>query len=116
MKAAVIDSFGPAAHLEVREIPKPEIEPDQVLVEVHAAAVNPIDWKIREGMMAARYGNDFPMVLGLDASGVVVEVGVDVSGLAVGDEVYARSDNGAGKCYAEFVALNPSTVARKPAH
>ncbi|MGI9342320.1 MAG: NAD(P)-dependent alcohol dehydrogenase [Gammaproteobacteria bacterium] len=115
MKAAVIDSFGPAAHLEVRDIPKPAIDPGQVLVEVHAAAVNPIDWKIREGMMAARYGNDFPMVLGLDASGVVVEVGADVSGLAVGDEVYARSDNGAGKCYAEFVALNPSTVANKPA-
>lgn len=114
MKAAVIDAFGPASRLEIRDIPKPEITPDQILVEVHAASVNPIDWKIREGMMGARYGDDFPMVLGLDASGVVVEIGSAVSGFAVGDEVYARSDNGPGRCYAEYVALNPATVAKKP--
>jgi len=115
MKAAVIDSFGASVNLEVRELPKPGITPEQVLVEVHAASVNPIDWKIRDGLMAARYGADFPMVLGLDASGVVAEIGASVTGFAVGDEVYARSDNGPGKCYAEYVALNPSTVARKPA-
>ena len=115
MKAAVIDVFGPASHLEVREVPKPEISPEQILVEVYAASVNPIDWKIREGMMAARYGEEFPMVLGLDASGVVTEVGAAVSGFAIGDEVWARSDNGPGKCYAEYVALNPATVAQKPA-
>lgn len=115
MKAAVIDAFGPSSNLEVRDIPKPKIGPEQVLVEVHAASVNPIDWKIRDGLMAARYGEEFPMVLGLDASGVVVEVGDAVDGFAAGDEVYARSDNGPGKCYAEYVALNPATVARKPA-
>lgn len=114
MKAAVIDGFGPVSQLEIRDIPKPEISPEQILVEVHAASVNPIDWKIREGMMAARYGEEFPMVLGLDAAGIVVEVGDAVTGIAVGDEVYARSDNAAGKCYAEYVALNPATVAKKP--
>lgn len=115
MKAAVIDSFGPSSGLHIRDIPKPDITPEQILVEVHAASVNPIDWKIRDGLMAARYGKEFPMVLGLDASGVVAAVGSAVSGFVVGDEVYARSDNGTGKCYAEFVALNPATVARKPA-
>jgi NADPH:quinone reductase-like Zn-dependent oxidoreductase len=116
MKAAVIDSFGPSSALEIRDIPKPEIEAGQILVEVHAASVNPIDWKIRDGMMAARYGEEFPMVLGLDASGVVVEVGDSVSGFKPGDEIYARSDNGPGKCYAEYVALNPAhAVAPKPA-
>lgn len=114
MKAAVIDAFGPSSNLEVRDIPRPEIEPDQILVEVHAASVNPIDWKIGAGMMGDRYGSEFPMVLGLDASGVVVETGSDVTELQVGDEVFARSDNGAGKCYAEFVALNPGTVALRP--
>ncbi|MBT8443853.1 MAG: NAD(P)-dependent alcohol dehydrogenase [Gammaproteobacteria bacterium] len=114
MRAAVIDAFGPVSNLEVRDIPRPTINPGQILVEVHAASVNPIDWKIREGVMAARYGKDFPMVLGLDASGVVKEVGESVHGFSVGDEVYARSDNGPGKCYAEFVTLNPSTVAAKP--
>jgi NADPH:quinone reductase-like Zn-dependent oxidoreductase len=115
MKAAVIDAFGPSSSLEVRDIPKPEINVDQVLVEVHAASVNPIDWKIRDGLMAARYGEEFPMVLGLDASGVIAEVGDSVTDFRVGDEVYARSDNGPGKCYAEFVALNPAhAVAAKP--
>jgi len=115
MKAVVIDEFGSSSVLQVRDIPRPEIEPDQILVEVHAASVNPIDWKIRDGMMGARYGEDFPMVLGLDASGVVVKVGDEVTAFKEGDEVFARSDNGAGKCYAEYVALNPETVALKPA-
>ena len=116
MKAAVIDAFGPSSALEIRDIPTPEINADQVLVEVYAASVNPIDWKIRDGMMAARYGEEFPMVLGLDASGVVSAVGDSVTKFKAGDEVYARSDNGAGKCYAEFVALNPDhAVAIKPA-
>ncbi len=115
MKAAVIDAFGPSGNLEVRDIPIPVIGPDQVLVEVHAAGVNPIDWKIREGTMSARFGEEFPMVLGLDVSGVVVETGRAVTQLSKGDEIWARSDNGPGKCYAEYVALNPDTVARKPA-
>ena len=115
MKAAVIDEFGPSAALQIRDIPKPSIESGQILVEVYAASVNPIDWKIGAGLMGDRYGDEFPMVLGLDASGIVVEVGTQVTEFAVGDEVYARSDNGAGKCYAEYVALNPRTVAAKPA-
>lgn len=115
MKAAVIDEFGSLAKLEVRDIPMPVINPDQILVEVHAAGVNPIDWKIREGTMSARFGEEFPMVLGLDVSGVVVETGKAVTRFSRGDEVWARSDNGPGKCYAEYVALNPGTVARKPA-
>ena len=114
MKAAVIDAFGPSANLEIRDITVPVIGPDQILVEVHAAGINPIDWKIREGMMSARYGEEFPMVLGLDASGVVVETGKAVTQFNKGDEVWARSDNGPGKCYAEYVALSPATVGRKP--
>lgn len=115
MRAAVIDGFGPSSALQIRDIPIPEIDDHQILVEVHAASVNPIDWKICDGMMGDRYGDDFPMVLGFDASGVVVKTGAAVTGFEAGDEVYARSDNGAGKCYAEYVALNPGTVAPKPA-
>ncbi|TDJ43431.1 MAG: NAD(P)-dependent alcohol dehydrogenase [Gammaproteobacteria bacterium] len=114
MRAVVIDEFGSSSKLELRDIPRPAIDPGQILVEVHAASVNPIDWKIREGMMAMRYGEEFPMVLGLDAAGVVVEVGEAVGNFNVGDAVYARSDNGPGRCYAEYVALNPATVAAKP--
>lgn len=109
-----MDAFGPSSNLELRDMPRPEITPEQILVEVHATSVNPIDWKIGEGLMVARYGKAFPMVLGFDVSGVVVEVGTAVRGFSCGDEVFARSDNVQGKCYAEFVALNPGTVTAKP--
>ena len=114
MKAVVIDAFGASSPLEVREVPKPEITADELLVEVHATSVNPIDWKIGDGIMGDRYGDEFPMILGFDASGVVVDTGANVSDFKAGDEVFARSTNGAGKCYAEYVALNPGTVAEKP--
>lgn len=114
MKAAVIDAFGPESVLDVREVPKPEISDDELLVEVHASSVNPIDWKIGDGMMGDRYGDEFPMILGLDASGVVVAAGAKVTGFKVGDEVFGRSTDGTGKCYAEFVALNPGTLVPKP--
>lgn len=116
MKAVVFDRFGPSSVLEVRDIAVPAISAEQILVEVYATSVNPIDWKIRDGLMSARYGSEFPQVLGFDVSGVVVETGARVTAFRKGDEIFARSDNGAGKCYAEYVALNPGTVAPKPAN
>jgi NADPH:quinone reductase-like Zn-dependent oxidoreductase len=115
MKAAVLDEFGSVDVMQLRDVPKPAIGPRQLLVEVYATNVNPIDWKMREGQMAARYGSDFPMILGWDCSGVVCEVGEGVTDFAVGDEVFARSDVGTGRCYAEFAELNTRTVVAKPA-
>ena len=114
MKAAVIDAFGSEKNLQIRDVPAPEPGAGQILVEVHATCVNPIDWKIREGQMGARYGSDFPMILGLDCSGVVTETGPGVSDFNIGDEVFARSDVGAGRCYAECAVLNTGTVVLKP--
>jgi len=114
MKAAAIDAFGPDSVASVRDLPRPVPGPGQLLVRVHASSVNPIDWKIPGGQMAARYGSTFPMVLGFDASGVVVEAGPGVTRFAPGDEVFARSDIGAGGCYAEYAVLNEGTVAPKP--
>ncbi|MEO8445593.1 MAG: alcohol dehydrogenase catalytic domain-containing protein [Gammaproteobacteria bacterium] len=114
MKAAVIEAFGTDSAVRVRDVPRPSPGAGQVLIAVHAASVNPIDWKIPGAQMAARYGSTFPMVLGFDASGVVVEAGPGVTAFAAGDEVFARSDVGAGGCYTEFAVLNAATVARKP--
>ena len=114
MRAAVINEFGPSVSLALRDVPRPVPGPGQVLIEVHASSVNPIDWKIPGGQMAARYGSAFPMTLGFDASGVVMDVGAGVTGFAPGDVVFARSDVGAGGCYAEYAVLNARTVARKP--
>jgi NADPH:quinone reductase-like Zn-dependent oxidoreductase len=115
MKAAVIDAFGPAESLEIRDIEKPVPGQGQVLIQTCAASVNPIDWKIRQGMMSDRFGSDFPMVLGFDVSGEVAAVSDDVTGFSIGDPVYARSDNGPGNCYAEFVAVSASVVGARPA-
>ena len=114
MKAAVLDQFGSVDVMQVREIPRPDIGPGQILAEVYATNINPIDWKMREGQMAARYGADFPMILGWDCSGVVAEIGEGVSDFKVGDEILARSDVGTGRCYAEYAALNTRTVVHKP--
>jgi NADPH:quinone reductase-like Zn-dependent oxidoreductase len=114
MQAAVIDRYGPSSVLSLRDVPRPSPGPGQLLLEIHATSVNPIDWKIRDGLMAARYGTTFPLILGFDASGVVAECGAGVVGFAPGDEVWARSDIGAGGCYAGYALLNAATVARKP--
>jgi NADPH:quinone reductase-like Zn-dependent oxidoreductase len=114
MKAAVLDQFGSVDEMKVRDVPKPAIGPDQILVEVYATNINPIEWKMREGQMAARYGDDFPMILGFDCAGVVAEAGEDVTDFEVGDEIMARSDVGTGRCYAEYAELNPRTVVQKP--
>jgi NADPH:quinone reductase-like Zn-dependent oxidoreductase len=115
MKAAVLDEFGPVSVMQVRDIPRPTIEAGQVLVEVYATCINPLDWKIRDGQMAARFGEEFPMVLGLDCAGVVAEKAADVSEFEVGDEVFGRSDVSTGGCYAEFAAVNARTLSKKPA-
>ena len=115
MKAAVLDQFGSSSVMQVRDIPVPAIAEGQVLVEVYATCINPLDWKIREGQMVARFGEEFPMVLGLDCSGVVADKAADVSQFEIGDEVFGRSDVLAGGCYAEFAVVRADTIVKKPA-
>ena len=115
MKAAVIDQFGSAEVLQVRDMPDPLPHAGQILVDVHATNINPIDWKMREGQMAMRYGEEFPMILGWDCSGIVTAIGEGVTEFALGDEVFARSDVATGRCYAEQAVLNTGTVVKKPA-
>ncbi len=70
---------GPSSALRIEDVDRPIVEKNLILIEVHAASVNPFDWKIRNGEMIERYGTDFPKILGSDLSGVVVEVGPEVS-------------------------------------
>lgn len=114
MKAAVIDHYGPPGVLKIRETPRPAVKPDQVLVEVHASSVNPIDWKIRNGSLRMLMGFKFPMVLGYDVSGQVVEAGSEVTRFKIGDQVYAKSNSKTGRAYAEYVVVGESALALKP--
>jgi NADPH:quinone reductase-like Zn-dependent oxidoreductase len=112
MNAIVIRSFGGPEVLEPAELPRPEPRDGEVLIHVHAAGVNPVDYKIRSGS----YVNDemkLPLVLGRDVSGTVEAVGRGVSGYKAGDEVYAFLGSHSGG-YAEFAIAKEHEIAPKP--
>jgi NADPH2:quinone reductase len=116
MKAIVIESFGGPEVLRPADVPPPEPAADEVLIEVAYAAVNPVDWKIREGMLAGMFPHEFPVILGWDAAGTVKGTGKNVTGFRIGDRVYAycRKPKVGFGTYAEFVAMNQAAVAPMP--
>ncbi|MEV4435723.1 NADP-dependent oxidoreductase [Streptomyces sp. NPDC049585] len=118
MKAVSYRAYGGPEALEYGELPRPKVAPDSVLIEVRAAAVNPVDWKAQAGYLDPLLDAVFPVVPGWDVSGVVVEQGVDAPEFAVGDEVigYVRKDVLSGGTFAEYVAAPVRTLARKPAN
>ncbi|HSM00592.1 MAG TPA: NADP-dependent oxidoreductase [Candidatus Limnocylindria bacterium] len=116
MRAIVIESFGGPEVLRTADVPFPEPAADEVLIEVAYAAVNPVDWKIREGMLAGMFPHEFPVILGWDAAGTVKDTGKNVTGFRIGDRVYAycRKPKVGFGTYAEFVTMNQAAVAPMP--
>ncbi|WP_333772489.1 NADP-dependent oxidoreductase [Streptomyces sp. IBSBF 3136] len=116
MKGISYSRYGGPDVLEYGELRDPKVGPDQVLVKVRAAAVNPVDWKCREGYLDGLLDAVFPVIPGWDVSGVVVQPGVAVTEFAVGDEVigYVREDFLSRGTFAEYVAAPVRTLARKP--
>lgn len=114
MKAAVLSEYGNDP--EVVEVDRPDLPDDSVMVEVHAAAINPIDWIVMAGYVQEMLPYELPWIVGYDVSGVVVEVGPDARGFSVGDEVFARADSMQAGTMAEYAALKPSDLAIKPAN
>jgi NADPH:quinone reductase-like Zn-dependent oxidoreductase len=117
VKAIAQTEFGDAEVLVMRELPDPPIALDQVLVEVRAAGVNPVDRLVRMGYVAGSTPCHFPLVPGWDVAGVVRAVGPAVDGFAVGDEVfgYQRKDHVQNGAYAELIAATERGLAHKPA-
>jgi len=115
MKAVRIHEYGGPEALKYEEAPRPDPGQSEVLVRVHAAGVNPIDWKIREGYLKQFVPLQLPFVPGLDVSGTVEQIGADSRGFAVGDAVYARTNMMRDGAYAEFVVIAASDLAKKPA-
>ncbi|WP_371816044.1 alcohol dehydrogenase catalytic domain-containing protein [Exiguobacterium sp. s80] len=113
MKAAYIEQYGGSDEFKVGEIEQPTIDADDVLIEVHAASVNPVDWKLREGYLKEMLSYDMPLVIGWDVSGVIKEVGANVTDLKVGDEVFSRPDIARQGTYAEYVAVDAHLVVKK---
>jgi NADPH:quinone reductase-like Zn-dependent oxidoreductase len=114
MKAVRMHAYGGPEVLRYEDAPRPEPGPGEVLVKVYAAAVNPVDWKIREGYMKAMRQYPLPLVLGWDFSGVVEAAGTGVTQWKKGDEVYGRPDIGRDGAYADYIAVNAAEIAFKP--
>src|SRR3954451_18636528 len=113
MKAVRFDDYGAIEVLEVRDVPRPEPGPGQVLVAVRAAGINPSEAAIRTGRVREIFPSTFPSGQGSDLAGVVEEVGAGVKGVAVGDEVIGFTDNRASQ--AEYVLVKAANLTAKPA-
>lgn len=114
MKAFALDRYGKKAALRPADMPMPALRDDEVLVEVHAAGVNLLDAKIRNGEFKLILPYRLPLVLGHDVAGVVAKVGPRVRQFKPGDEVYARADDFRIGTFAEFVAVKEASLAPKP--
>ena len=110
MKAVVLHEYGPPKNLVLEDVDTPKPGPDEVLVHVHAAGVNPIDWKVRSGAMAKMFPTPLPAILGYDMAGTVQEVGEDVTTFVPGDRVFARTEH----TYAEFTVVKAAELAKVP--
>jgi NADPH:quinone reductase-like Zn-dependent oxidoreductase len=114
MKAIRIHDYGGPEVLKYEDAPRPKPQAGEVVVRVHAAGVNPIDWKVREGHMKDFWPHKFPLILGWDLSGVVEEVGKAVSRFKIGDEVYSLPDPTRNGAYADYIAVREPELALKP--
>jgi NADPH:quinone reductase-like Zn-dependent oxidoreductase len=114
VKAFGYSSNGGPDVQEFLDLEMPAPLPGELLVEVRSAGVNPVDWKIRSGMLGEASAADLPAVLGSEVSGVVREVGKDVEGFAENDEVFGSVAPGSGG-YAEFTLVTATAAAHKPA-
>ena len=118
MRAVTYDAYAKDdTKLVYGEVPDPKVGPGQVLIQVKAAGVNPVDWKIMSGGIDAMMDVVFPVIPGWDVAGIVTRTGPDTPEFAIGDEVvsYARKDDVHAGTFAEYVAVAAAHVARKPA-
>jgi len=114
MKAFIVDRYRRNGALRLSDMPEPEVRDHDVLVAVHAAGLNLLDAKIRDGEFKLILPYRLPMILGNDVAGVVVRVGAKVRGFTSGDEVYARPNQNRIGTFAELIAMDEADVALKP--
>ena len=114
MKAFVVDRYGKKDGVRIGEMPDPEVRENDVLVQVHAAAVNLLDSKIRNGEFKLILPYRLPLILGNDVAGVVVRVGSRVRRFKPGDQVYARPPQDRIGSFAELISMNEDAVAIMP--
>jgi len=116
MKAIVLNGIGDTSVLKMANLPLPEIGNDEVLVQVKAISINPVDVKTRSGSgIYPVLKNEVPIILGWDLAGIIIKKGKDVSHFSINDEVFGMVNfPGHGKTYAEYVSVPASHLAKKP--
>jgi alcohol dehydrogenase len=114
MKAMTIKQYGKTIPLELTDLPIPDMGEQDVLVEIHAASINPIDFKIRDGKVKMLLSYKMPLVLGNDFSGKVIQTGSKVSKFQIGDEVYGRPRKNRIGTFAEYLSVHEDDVSLKP--
>jgi NADPH:quinone reductase-like Zn-dependent oxidoreductase len=114
MKAILINEYGNENVLNYTDVERPEAKEGEVLVKVHATSVNPVDWKIRDGM-GEMFGLKLPLILGGDIAGTIEEVGLEVENFKQGDAVYGMTVSGGfSGAYAEYALAKADAIAPKP--
>ncbi|TIS59923.1 MAG: NADP-dependent oxidoreductase [Mesorhizobium sp.] len=114
MKAFVVDKYNKKGILRLAEMPEPKLQDSDVLIEIHAAAVNLLDSKVKTGEFRLLLPYSRPFILGHDVAGTVVRVGPKVRKFKPGDDVYSRPRDGRIGAFAEFIAIDEADVALKP--
>lgn len=114
MKAFIVERYGSAEQVRSSEVPEPAMREDDVLVQIHAAGVNPLDAKLRDGEFKLILPYPLPLILGNELAGVVVRVGAGVRRFKAGDEVYARPGKDRIGTFAELIVIREDELAMKP--
>lgn len=114
MKAAAIAAYGGPEQVSVRDLPAPSAGPGEIVVDIKAASLNPIDWKMREGFLRSRVDLKMPHILGRDFSGVVRSVGAGVTDFKPGDQVWGAANQAKPGTHAEQIAVDVNLVGLKP--
>lgn len=114
MRAFVLTRYGGPDAMELRDLPKPSPGPGEVLIQVYAAGLNPIDFKLRQGTMRVIHRYRLPIIAGSELSGVVVAKGSGVTRFAEGDRVFTRVEKQQLGAFAEFAAVREEMVAHMP--
>jgi len=111
MRVIHIHNYGGPEQLKLERKPRPEPQAGEVLLRVHAAGVNPLDWKIRQGLMKDFMPVTFPYTPGIEVAGVVEDIGSGVTAFEIGQAVFGQSARGA---YAEYITVSVESLALKP--
>lgn len=115
-RAIVINQYGGSEGLQEENVKLPALKEDQVLVQVQATSINPIDWKLREGYLQQMFDWEFPIILGWDVAGIISVVGENVTDWQIGDRVFARPATTRFGTYADYAIVDTNLMAKIPAN